>query len=141
MMIVLIAPLFLLAVVALQGLISRLIGVGVLALFAGLTWSTAVIGCFDLLLFMGVAALARRLGLPNSLSADWVRRVAAVFSGLVCLEFGAFALLIANRMGGAVDALPFDLGMLLCGLALAALLRRRQTRSGAVSLVSASAQA
>jgi len=124
-MIVLVAPLFLLAVVALPGPISRLIGVGALALCAGLTWSTALIGCFDLLLLMGGAALAGRLGFSNSLHADWVRRIAAVFSGLVCLEFAAFSLLITNRMGGAVYALPFDLGVLLSGLAFAVLLSRR----------------
>ena len=145
MLIMLAVPLFLFAAVALPGPLARLAGVVVLAIVVGLTWRAAMIGSLDLMLLMGGATLARRFGFPKPIAVVRARRVAMAFVGFIFAEFGAFALLIANFTGDTVVALPFDLGLLLSGLALAFLVSRRQeqvlTRKGAGSLVSASPQA
>src|SRR5437016_144097 len=113
MLMMLAAPLFLLAAVALPGPLARLAGVVVLAVVVGLTWRAAMIGSFDLMLLMGGATLARRFGFAKPIAVVRARRVAVAVMGSIFLEFGAFALLIANMTGDAVDALPFDLGLLL----------------------------
>ena len=145
MLLMLAAPFFLLAAIALPGPLSRLAGIAVLAIVVGLTWRAAMIGSVDLMLLMGGAILARRFGFPRPISVIWARRFAEAFCGFIFLEFGVFALLVANLTGDAVDALPFDLGMLLSGIALAVVVLRRQkqlfARSGAGSFISASPQA
>jgi hypothetical protein len=134
MLMMLVAPLFLLAAVALPAPLSRLAGVFVLAIVVGLTWRAAMIGSIDLMLLMGGAALARRFGFVKRIAAVQARRMGAAFIAFICVEFGAFALLIANYTGDAVYALPFDLGFFLSGLAFAFLVSRRQgqvfTRTG-----------
>jgi hypothetical protein len=139
MLIMLAVPFFLLAAVVLPGPLARLAGVVVLAIVVGLTWRAAMVGSVDLMLLLGGAALARRFGFPKPIAVLQVRRVVVGFVGFIFLEFGAFALLIANFTGDAVDALPFDLGLLLSGLALAVLVSRGQglfarSRSGSPGL-------
>ena len=145
MLLMLAAPLFLLAAVALPAPLSRLAGVAALAIVVGLTWRAAMIGGVDLMLVLGGAALARRLGFPKPIAFARARRIAAGFVGFIFLEFGVFALLVTNTTGDAVYALPFDLGFLLSGLALALLLSRSQlqvfTRRTTGSLVIGSPQA
>ena len=145
MLIMLAVPLFLFAAVALPGPLARLAGVVVLAIVVGLTWRAAMIGSLDLMLLMGGATLARRFGFAKPIAVVRARRVAMAFVSFIFIEFGAFALLVANFTGDAVDALPFDLGLLLSGLTLAVLLSRHRrqtfTRSGTESLVSASPRA
>jgi len=142
MLIMLAAPLILLAAVALPGPVARLAGVGVLAIVVGMTWRAAMIGSLDLMLLMGGAALARRFGFSKPIAVIRARRVAVGAAAFMFLQFGAFALLVVNLTGDAVDALPFDLGMLLGGLALAKLMSRRReqvfARKGAGNLVYAS---
>jgi hypothetical protein len=145
MLVALAVPLFLLAAVALPAPMSRLAGVVVLAIVVGFTWRAAMIGSLDLMLLMGGAALARRFGFAKPIAVVRARRLAAAFIAFTFLEFGVFALLIANMTGDAVDALPFDLGLLLSGLAFAFFVSRRQgqvfARNGVRNPVSASAQA
>ena len=145
MLIMLAAPLFLLAAVTLPAPVARLAGVVVLAIVVGLTWRAAMIGSVDLMLLMGGAALARRFGFPKPVSMVHARRVARAFIAFIFLEFGVFALLIANYTADAAYALPFDLGFLLSGLALAVLLSRGKlqlfSRNRLAGIVSSSAQA
>ena len=122
MLMMLAAPLFLFGAVALPAPLSRLAGLAVIAIVVGLTWRAAMIGSFDLMMLMGGAMLARRFGFSRPVSVLWARRVAKAFCGFIFLEFGLFALVVANYTGDAVYALPFDLGMLLSGLALAKLM-------------------
>ena len=144
MLLILAAPLFLLAVVALPAPLSRLAGLAVLAIVVGLTWRAAMIGGVDLMLVLGGAALVRRFGFLKQIAFVGARRIAAGFVGFIFLEFGVFALLVADTTGDAVYALPFDLGFLLSGLALGLFLSRRQvqvfTRRATGSLVIASPQ-
>jgi hypothetical protein len=129
MLIALAVPVFLLAAIALPAPLSRLAGVFVLAILVGLTWRAAMIGSLDLMLLMGGAALARRFGFAKPVAVVRARRLAAAFIAFTFLEFGVFALLIANMTGDGVDALPFDLGLLLSGLAFAFFVSRRQGRA------------
>ena len=142
MLMMLAAPLFLLAAVALPAPLSRVAGAVVLAIVVGLTWRAAMIGSIDVMLLMGGATLARRFGFPRPIAAIHARRIAAAFIAFIWVEFGVFALLVANYTSDAVYALPFDLGFLLSGLAFAFLVSRRQghvfTRIGAGDRVSAS---
>jgi hypothetical protein len=139
------APFLLFAAVTLPARLARLAGAVVFAIVVGLTWRAAMIGSLDLMLLMGGATLARRFGFPKPVSIVHARRIAVAFVAFISLEFGAFALLIANLTGDAVDALPFDLGFLLSGLALAVLLSRGKlqlfTRGGLGSMVWPSAHA
>lgn len=145
MLMMLAGPLFLLAAITLPGPFSRLAGIMVLAILVGVTWRVAVVGSFDLLLLIGGASVARRLGFPKPIAVVRARRVAVACIAFVGLEFGTCALLTAGLTGNAVDALPFDLGLLLSGAALAAFVSRRQeqvlTLKPAGSFVSASPQA
>ena len=144
MLMMLAAPFLLLTAVVLPTPLSRLAGVVVIAILVGLTWRAAMIGSVDVMMLMGGAMLARRFGFPGPVSMIWARRVAKTVCGIVALEFGVFALLLASYTGNAVSALPFALGMLLSGLALAKLMRRRQeglAGNGTASLVPASPQA
>jgi hypothetical protein len=145
MPIVLAAPLLLLVAIVLPSPLSRLAGLAALAVVVGLTWRAAMMGSVDLMLLTGGAMLARRFGFPKPVSVIWARRFAKAFTGFVFVEFGVFALLVANLTGDAVDALPFALGMLLSGVALAKLMSRRQAqvfaRQGTGRLVSVPSQA
>ncbi|HEX3430564.1 MAG TPA: hypothetical protein VHT03_06730 [Rhizomicrobium sp.] len=145
MLFMLAGPFFLLAAIALPGPFSRLAGIVVLAVLVGITWRAAAIGSFDLLLLTGGATLARRFGFAKPIAVVRARRIAAAFLGFLGLEFGTCALLIANLTGDAADALPFDLGLLLSGVALAVFVSRNHeqvfTRRPAGSLVFASPQA
>ena len=123
------APLFLLAAIVLPAPLSRLAGVAVLAVLVGLTWRAAMVGSVDLVLLMGGAMLARRFGFPKPVSMIWARRLAKAFVGFVFAEFAICALLVANYTGDATYALPFDLGMLLAGLALVKLVSNHRQAS------------
>ena len=129
MLLMFVAPLFLLASVALPAPLSRLAGVVFLATMVGLTWRAAMIGSIDLMLLMGGATLARRFGFPRPIAAVRARRIAMAGMVFVFVEFGLFALLVANYTGTAIEALPFDFGFLLSGLALALFLSRGRERN------------
>lgn len=145
MLMMLAAPLLILAAVMLPASLSRLAGIAIIALVVGLTWRAAMVGGVDLMLLFGGAALARRMGFSKPIAAVRAKRVAAAFMAFVCAEFGVFALIVANYTGDATYALPFALGFLLSGLAAVALLSRRPKQASsnnfAGSLASASAQA
>lgn len=145
MFLMLVGPFFLLAAIALPGPFSRLAGIAVLAILVGITWRAAVIGSFDLFVLMAGATLARRFGFPKPVAVVRARRIAVAFIAFLGLEFGACALLIGALTRNAVDALPFDLGLLVCGIALAVFVSRGQeqvfTRRPTGSLVSASPHA
>lgn len=126
MLMILAAPLALLAAIVLPGPLSRVAGIAALTIVVGLTWRAAMVGSVDLMLLIGGAMLARRFGFPKPVSVIWARRFAKGFCAFIMVEFGVFALAVANLTGDAVDALPFGLGMLLAGLALAKLVMRQK---------------
>jgi hypothetical protein len=157
MMTVLVVSMFLLVFIILPGSISRVVGAKlgakilfstgafVLPVLIGLSWSAVLAGGCDAALLLAGASLASRMNFSHAVCTIWTKRIATVFSALLFVAFAALAILATYVTGQAMYALPFDFGVLMSGIAFAALLSRRQelvlTRNGAGSLVSASSQA